>query len=228
MAGGPYLSAEQFRSRIGLDHVTPEPVRSLFIPFTDPLEGSERCMYTDITGLVTTARGKLIDFGLRRKTPTDDLGPTGPAPAATLPWKFASGAPATVTAVSQEWWRMKHFWPKTQSDACRRIATVFLDQVDVDRLTLEQLDGMWDQALKYFPGLAADPPPAQLGVLSMSWAMGGAFESGYPHFDAAVLAKDWTTAAAECLMNKYPVPTARNRKNQALFLAAAAGAPLTV
>jgi len=206
--------------------VTPEPVRSAFIRFTDPLEGYCPFPYTDDVGLVTCARGKLIDPGPRRMTPDAPIGASTPAWALPLPWTVA-GVAATPETVSNAFWAVKRAWPRVQSFACAGLTTIRLSRDAVDQLTLEQLDEMWASALKYFPDLGAAPPPAQLGVLSMSWAMGGAFEAGYPHFDAAVLAKNWALAAAQCSMNKSPVPVERNRRNRLLFLAAAAGAPLT-
>jgi hypothetical protein len=42
------------------------------------------------------------------------------------------------------------------------------------------------------------PADAQLGMLSMSWAMGPNFH--YPAFASAVIAGDWETAREECYM----------------------------
>ena len=66
------------------------------------------------------------------------------------------------------------------------------------------------------------PADAQLGVLSMAWAMGSAFY--FPHFSAAVRVQDFATAATECRMddthNRGLTP--RNAANRLLFQNAAA------
>lgn len=199
-------------------------VRAAFIPFTDPLEGFERGMYPDSLGLITTARGCLIDNGPRRFKSTDPIGNASPAEACTLPFKHRdTGAPATVGEISLEWWRLKRAWPALQSDAAAKSSPLWLDVADVDTLTLHSLDGMWTEVLKWFPAAESWPGPAQLAVLSMCWAMGGAFEQGYPHFDAAALACDWATCAKECAMTQGAVPKLRNARNLMLFKRAATG-----
>ena len=55
-------------------------VRAIFWPFTDPLEGVVSTMYLDAIGLVTVARGDLID-------PVDA--------ALDLPFVYGDGTPAT-------------------------------------------------------------------------------------------------------------------------------------
>lgn len=199
-------------------------VRTGFIPFTDPLEGFERGMYPDSVGLITTARGCLIDNGPRRFKATDPIANASPGEACTLPFKHRDTCePATVGEISIEWWRLKKAWPALQSDAAAKSSPLWLDIVDVDTLTLHRLDGMWTEVLKWFPDAETWPDPAQLAVLSMCWAMGGAFEQGYPHFDAAARAKDWVTCSRECEMTKPPVPVRRNTRNVVLFQRAAAG-----
>jgi GH24 family phage-related lysozyme (muramidase) len=204
--------------------MTPEPVRSAFIPFTDPLEGVERGMYPDSVGLITTARGCLIDPGPRRLTPGAPIGNSYPVDAVVLPFKRrVDGAPATVAEIAGEWWRLKRAWPGLQSDAAARSSSLWLDMADVDSMTLTRLDGMWATLLHWFPDAESYPAPGQLGLLSMAWAMGSAFAQGYPHFAAAVRARDWTGAADQCAMNQQPVPVRRNALNKKLFLGAAAG-----
>jgi hypothetical protein len=154
--------------------------------------------------------------------PTDPIGAVTPA-GTSLPWKHKDGTPATHDEIVAEWWKMKHAWPGVSSVNCGRIASLFLDQADVDALTLSELDRMWGRVLRYFPDAETWPEPAQLGVLSMCWAMGGDFEPGYPHFDEAARAQDWATCAAQCAMTKPPVPVERNRRNKILFERAAAG-----
>lgn len=202
--------------------------RDAFIPLTDKFEGKCPYPYTDRVSLVTTCRGNLIDGGSRRTYATDPLGMTGPGPALALPWQNQDGSASSVQEISDDWWRVKNAWPKVQSVACERLTTIRLSEAAMDALTYKVLDQMWAAALKYFPSAEDWPACAQLGVLSMCWAMGGAFEQGYPHFDAAANAKDWATAAAQCLMTKPPVPVARNAANVKLFRGAASGLTIAV
>ena len=181
-------------------------------------------MYPDSVGLITTARGCLIDNGPRRFKVTDPIGNASPAEACTLPFKSRdTGAPATIGEIAIEWWRLKKAWPALQSDAAAKSSPLWLDVADVDTLTLHRLDGMWAEVLKWFPDAETWIDPSQMAVLSMCWAMGGAFEQGFPHFVAAARDCDWATCAVECLMTQPPVPVARNARNVALFKRAAAG-----
>jgi hypothetical protein len=200
-------------------------VRAAWCAFTDRFEGNCPFMYTDKVGLVTTGRGNLIDGGLRREKAGDYEGALEYNAAMVLPWK-KTGVRASALAIMQEWFHVKGAWPHIQSVSCAAITELRLDPADVDALTLKTLDNMWASALKYFPAAETWVSPAQMGALSMAWAMGGAFEAGYPKFDAAANAQDWHVCALECLINKPPVPIARNAMNVKLFQAAAAGASL--
>ena len=65
------------------------------------------------------------------------------------------------------------------------------------------------------------PADAQLGLLSMAWAMGPAFK--FPNFQAACARQDFQAAADQCHMadGNNPGLRPRNAANRQLFLSAA-------
>jgi hypothetical protein len=68
------------------------------------------------------------------------------------------------------------------------------------------------------------PADAQLGLLSMAWALGPGFSSSWPKFSAACQKADFDAAAENCQMsavgNAGVIP--RNRADKQLFKNAAA------
>jgi len=191
-------------------------VRGSFIAFTEKFEGKCSWMYLDSIGLVTTGRGNLID----------------PISAALgLPWKQTSGgnfgADATQDQIVAEWTRVKglQVMAKGGGYAFSKVTTLRLHPDDVDALTFGKADEMWARLLVRFPGLDTWPCDAQLGVLSMAWAMGPMFD--FPHFLFAANLDDepdFVKMSVECVMTKPPVPVARNAANVQLFLNASKAA----
>ena len=195
-------------------------VRSAWRRFNEPLEGLTNWMYLDIKGLVTTGMGNLID----------------PVEAALrLTWHAGDGTTATPDAVRHEWSRIKSNLALAHlgAQAARRVATLLLDAADIDTLIIDKLDH--DEAiLKANPAFAAFddwPADAQLGLLSMGWAMGPGFGSRFPRFSTACAAGDFTTAARDCAISTTGNPgvARRNAANrQAFLLAANARDPATL
>ena len=200
-----------------------DEVRAAFPAFTDRFEGRLGYMYTDKLGLVTTGRGNLIDTGPRRMTSGDPIGNADPAPALALPWCHFDWSFALAAEVRQAWSIVKNAWPQVQSVACERLTNLRLSADAIDALTFTKLDEMWSQLRSRFANLESSPAPAQLGILSMAWAMGPAFN--YPRFRTAALAGDWGTCGAECFM-QGPGIAGRNAMNEKLFLAARDGVAL--
>ncbi len=201
-----------------------DAVRAYFPAFSDVFEGNLGFMYTDSLGLVTTGRGNLVDNGRARSHITDDIGPCSPAMALGLPFRQAYtgdnfGALATAEQISAEWWRVKKMWPKVQSVACGKYTSLRLTQPDIDALTYSKLDEMWAHLLTRFTDAEEWPADAQLGLLSMAWAMGPSFS--FPRFQQAARARDFRGASLECQMTSGAVPVARNKANVILFVNAA-------
>ncbi|HTQ45372.1 MAG TPA: hypothetical protein VMI75_21590 [Polyangiaceae bacterium] len=199
--------------------MTPEVIDA-FDDFTDRFEGRVGYMYTDIYGLVTTGRGNLIDPGAR-----ESLVGASPSMALGLGWHRSTGDAtiATDEEVVEAYWAVKRAWPATQSTRCESLTSVRLYLSDINRLTAAKRTQLWTQLLGRFPDVDAWPSPAQLGLLSMAWAMGAYF--AFPRFEEAARAADWARCAAECPIRDGSA--ARNAANVELFLGAARGAPLS-
>ena len=187
-------------------------IRANWRRFNESLEGMTSWMYLDIKGLVTTGMGNLID----------------PLPAAlALPWRAADGTQASPQDIRAEWTSIKNNVALAHqgAQAARSVATLHLDDADIDALILGKLD-QFEAILRAFPAFAefADwPADAQLGLLSMGWAMGPGFGPGFPHFAQSCAAKDFLHAAADSQMNAVGNPglVRRNAANRQAFLFAA-------
>jgi hypothetical protein len=194
-------------------------VRSGFRKFSEQFEGLVPHMYLDVKGLVTVAVGNLIE-------PVEE--------AVKLPFRFkskpgilATGSAATPEQIKAEWERLK-----ANASLTHRVATAFepltdleLSDESINTLILDKLASHED-FLKRQPwagGFDTWPADAQLGVLSMAWAMGPAGPGQFPHFRASCQRQDFATAAKECKMDETGNPglAPRNRANFTLFSNAA-------
>jgi hypothetical protein len=194
-------------------------VQSAFPTFSARFEGRVSYMYLDVKGLVTVGVGNLID-------------PVELAQA--LPFRFKNrpgignpGSPATPDQIGAEWQTLKndpsldtktfsHFDPITSLE----LSDDSIDALIVDRLTKNE---GFLKCQPWFQGFDNWPADAQLGLLSMAWAMGPAGPGGFPNFRAACQKLDFNTAAAECKMNEAGNPglVPRNQANFTLFSNAA-------
>ena len=196
-------------------------VLAAFPLFTPPLEGRVPWMYLDIDGAVTTAVGNKIDSA---------------AEATALNWYYPSGVLAVDADVIAAWERVKTatWLERDGGGAFENVTTLRLREEDIDKLvdeTLASFEGVIKSRFKVWEELPAD---AQLGTLSMAWAMGPHFI--YPRFSDDLIIRDfaaYTTAAdgtrtldggcaIECYMPdaKNPGLKPRNARNRALFEAA--------
>jgi hypothetical protein len=194
-------------------------VQSGFPAFSARFEGRVPFMYLDVKGLVTVGVGNLVD----------------PVVAAqTLPFCFknrtgitAPGSPATPDQIANEWQTLKNNADlKTAGyKACEPLTQLELSDAAIDSLVLDRLSKN-ESFLKrqpWFIGYDTWPADAQLGLLSMAWAMGPAGPGGFPNFRTACQRLDFNTAASECKMNEAGNPgvAARNQANFTLFSNAA-------
>jgi hypothetical protein len=169
-------------------------VRTAFPGFTDSFEANLMFPYTDVLGLVTTGRGDLIDFGKARRYDADPIVGTSSDYAESLPWT-QFGAPADKSVVHDQFWLVKRAWPAVQSFACGKLTNIRLSPQAVDDLSFKKLDEMWSTLLSFFPGAEAWCADAQLGLISMSWALGEHFSPMFPHFTLAANTGDWDVVA---------------------------------
>jgi GH24 family phage-related lysozyme (muramidase) len=183
-----------------------QSVKEVFPDFSQRFEGYVQWMYLDIKGLVTVGVGNLID----------------PEPSAlSLPFKDASGQPANKTQISAEWRKLKAMpeLAKKGHLACKAITELRLTNADIDALVLQRLGANEVGLQKRFPNWQQWPADAQLGVLSMAWAMGSGFPVKWPKFSAACDAGNWLEASAQCRMKEQGNPGVipRNDADQLSF-----------
>ena len=181
-------------------------VTDIFPTFSKRFEGYVTWMYLDIKGLVTVGIGNLID---------------PEASALGLPFVDLNGVKASAAQISAEWRKLKGMPELAQKGhkACKAITTLRLQDPDIDTLVRQRLAANEVGLVKTFPEFQAWPADAQLGVLSMAWAMGSGFPAKWPRFKAACLAHNWLEAAADCRMKEAGNPgiVPRNDANQQLF-----------
>jgi GH24 family phage-related lysozyme (muramidase) len=190
-----------------------QSVRDEFCAFTNRFEGRVPFMYLDVKGLVTVGYGNLID-------------PLGAALGLPFERKDTPGQQVTTAEISAEWEHVK-----SRTDLKLHGGMAF-GPITKLQITEEALQTLMNERLRTFEGILGDsfpsfaewPADAQLGVLSMSWAMGPGFSPKYPHFTEACRALDWDTAADQCRMNDDGNPglRPRNEANVVLFRNAAA------
>jgi hypothetical protein len=187
-----------------------QSVRDVWLEFNEPLEGRLNFMYLDIRGLVTTGVGNLID--------PREL-------AEELPWETADGSVAAPEQIDAEWDQIKSKLDQAKlgGGTFKRFATLFLPDAEIDRLVFNKLDEM-ERLLKSRPDFAdfdEFPADGQLGLLSMSWAMGPLFK--FPKFQSFIADGRWNDAVAECRFQPDSgTIKLRNDRDELLFQNAAA------
>jgi GH24 family phage-related lysozyme (muramidase) len=195
-------------------------VAAVFTQFQTRFEGCLPFLYLDVRGLVTTAIGLLVD-----SSPDEDSSPW--RPALPLPWQV-SGYVATQQEIVDAWNAVKaHQEMKLEGGgAFGGLTTLRLTPAGIDQVTLQKAAEMEEVLRRYFPSYDDVPCDAQLGLLSMSWALGPAFSPGWPMFSAAFKDGDWNGCAEQCQLSTVGNPGVgpRNIATAALFRAAASGA----
>jgi hypothetical protein len=188
---------------------TRQAVLDAFVPFTAKFEGALSFMYLDVRGLVTTGIGNLIDpIGL----------------ATSLPWRRPDGSIATVSEIEDNWHLVKGRADMASGGgvAFGRLAgnTLRLDQDGIDQVVALRFHENESILASQFPAYGSWPADAQLALHSLAWARGPAnFRGGFPRLTAALLARDFRTAATQS--NLAGNTTGRNAADAALFNAAA-------
>jgi hypothetical protein len=191
-----------------------DSVREQFIPFTNRFEGTVPWMYLDVKGLVTVGIGNLID-------------PVAAALALPFVHKEA-GVPASRDDIAREWTNIKSNPTLAQKGhrACEAITDLRLQPDSITELVLAKLDANEQILLQSFPDYESWPADAQLGTLSMAWALGPAFPNTWKNFRAAAQAADFTTCVTQCRIQEAGNPgvIGRNAADRGLFRNAARAA----
>lgn len=183
-------------------------VRAAFMRYTAPLEGAVPFFYQDVRSLITIAAGVLCD--------PIEL-------ALVLPMRWPDGRLATRTEIAADWWLVKNDRSLAHRGAAAagRVALLRLLPDDVEAVTLEKFDVFAEKLVARFPDMPEWPAPAQLATMSLAWACGTSFR--FPKLEAALRARDFVTASAECEINATSNPgvVPRSAAQKALYLAAA-------
>jgi GH24 family phage-related lysozyme (muramidase) len=187
-------------------------VSAAFADFTTKFEGRVFFMYLDVLGLVTIGCGNLID-------------PIGAALALPFELKTSPGTVVSQADVTAEW-----NYVKSRTDMKLKGGGSF-GAITKLQITEDTLTKLMASKLTSFEGTLKGrfaqydqwPADAQLGLMSMAWAMGPAFSDKWPKFTDACNAADWVAAAADCKMNDVGNPglRPRNTANEILFRNAA-------
>lgn len=192
-----------------------DAVRAAFYAFNAPMEGEVPWLYQDVKGLVSVGVGILCD----------------PIQLAlNLPLAHPDGRQATRNEIAAEWLRIKHLPPNALGQTAAQLGHVYarphttlrLTKAGLEHTMLTKANQMDEYLARRFPDYPLWNCDAQLGVLSLSWACGPGFR--FPKCEAALRARDFRTAAAECFMPEELAISGlrpRNRANRILFLNAA-------
>jgi len=142
-----------------------------------------------------------------------------------------AGKPASPADIETEWKlvKAKQEW-KNLKDYLLKFATITnleLKEEAIIALALKKADVM-EKELKHHPAFRDFdiwPADAQLGLLSMTWALGTTkLKNGWPSFNAACKKQDFDVAVNHCEISAVgnPVLALRNDENKKLFNNAAA------
>ena len=186
-----------------------QAVKDAFWDFSTPLEGFVDHLYADVKGLVTIGVGNLVD------------------PCAyALPLPFVdkvTGKRASNAEITADWMRVKNdaSLPRLGHRAAAHVTRLRLPEPDIRRLVTNKAEQMWSHYAARFPDAESFPADAQLGLLSMCWALGPGFS--WPMFHTAQRGQNFALMAAECRMSEKGNPgvAPRNERNRMLFMNAA-------
>lgn len=193
-----------------------DQVSSGFYNFTEPMEGEVLWMYQDILGKVTIGLGHLID--------SESAALAVPGEGAPF-YQKSDNTQASPEQITAEWRTVKSDTQHTgRAQQYKSITDLRITTEGCAELTRNRLRSFEStlQKTPEFATLGEWPADAQLGLLSMAWAMGPAFAQGgkWPGFRRTCSDMDWLAAAANCNMSNAWL-TKRNAVNRGLFRNAA-------
>lgn len=196
-----------------------------FIRFTEPHEGYVPKMYIDQKGYVTTGYGNLIG-----STPKNPLDGQITGEGLNLAWRRDSdNSLASRSEILEAFETVKNSGMANAGGGNQKhLTSIHLDRDDILTLVKRKLEQFENTLRSFFPAYDTWPADAQLGALSMAWAMGGGFPAKYPKFTRAAnqLMPDFLTMAQESVIPELGMPDAkpegRNAQQIKLFTNAAA------
>lgn len=165
-------------------------VTTRFVDFQSSFEGLTNWMYSDVKNLVTTGIGDLID---------GSPNPIPWAPALALEWEHPDGSPASPEEVTAEWQLVKSRTDlvKRGGGAYRGITRLRLTPAAVLTLVGRAAANFEAIITKRFPEFPTWTADAQMGTLSLAWAVGPYFFQGYPRWSLAADRLDFGICADE-------------------------------
>jgi len=173
-------------------------------------------MYVDRKGYVTTGLGNLI-----ATTPSTNVAETSQITeeGLSLPWRRGEGGPlASREEIRQAFETVKRSGMENAGGGNQgHLTTLRLNPEDVRALVRRKLEQMEVTLRQFFPGYDSWPADAQLGLLSMSWAMGPAFARKYPKFTAYAnnaLLPDFVGMAEESIIPELGMKEGGRNKDQ--------------
>ncbi len=179
-----------------------------FVPMNSPIEGVFHWLYLDVKRLATTAMGCLVDTI---------------ALVTALRWRLPNGELASRAQVISEWAAL-NARPElsayaASSHVIESATTIRLLDSDISSVVQNRLLAIEQRMRHFFKNWDYFPADAQLALLSMGWALGSDFETGYPKLTAAANRGDWETCAIECEISHAGNAgvIARNTQNVLLF-----------
>lgn len=178
--------------------------------FSEPFEGRVHWLYADVKGLITAGVGNLAD-------------PVSLAQA--MPW-VVNGVPVDKAEIARQWHAVKEhaaYLSKRHYKFAANYTTMRLTDEGIDQFVARRLAISEVAIRKHFPGWDSFPADAQLGCLSMAWAVGDGFPAIFKNFTRAANAGDWSGALAACKIKESGNPgvVPRNRANRRCFANAA-------
>lgn len=161
--------------------------------FTAPFEGVVPHLYLDSLGFATCGVGFLVD---------------SERALLELPW-----SPSTQAARAD--WALVKAAPRGHvASFYKQYCKAWLKEPAMRAVFQAKVDGM-RRAMQPVWRLTLLPEPAQLALVDMAYNLGVSGLSKFHKLQAAVLVRDWHTAAAECMRNG--VQPARNAATAQLF-----------
>jgi GH24 family phage-related lysozyme (muramidase) len=175
--------------------------------FSEPLEGRVAHLYADVKGFLTAGVGNLAD---------------GVSLAQQMPWRMPSGDLATKAEIAKQWRAVKDhsvYLSKRHYKYAADYSTMRLTEADIDTFVAQRLARTERTLQKYFHEWDAYPADAQLGCLSMAWAVGDGYPAIFKNFTRAANAGDWLGARASCKIKTEGNPglIPRNKHNETCF-----------
>jgi GH24 family phage-related lysozyme (muramidase) len=189
-------------------------VQGAFRAFNEPFDGVVHHMYLDAMGFVAIGVSNVVD-------------PV--AEAKTLPFQFKSDPArmASESEIESEWQSLKAnaALAKKGYKAAAKVTDLELSDEAIGRLIQKRLftNEKTIRRQECFARWDSWPADAQLGLMSMAWAMGASSFAEFPKFSESCRVMDFTAAAAQCRMAEggNPGMAHRNAADQLLFRNAA-------